>query len=348
MIVRIDIPAGVPGSVDVDIPAGAAPTLTDVLAAGDAIGPSNWRLVGTVPGTVLLQADGAGANLLNVQASQPGSQVHVRLATLDAGEVGRLSTLAYGAPPTFPADYVHVAGASGAIVGKGVFLEAGKGPNVAATGASLDLRGAEGGGPGWGGLLAMFGGDGTSNAGPGGDVTIKAGLSGHQPTPFDGQTGGGQVQLGGGQVAGAGGAAAMEAGNGLNGESGGYLLLSGAAGDVGGACDIAAGDGSSAGAGGAVTISAGAGGFGGGGHNGGALTINAGAKGGAGLDGILSIGGLNTRRVNLANATAEMGFFGTPATTKPAVAGSRGGNAALASLLTALANLGLITNNSTP
>lgn len=42
-----------------------------------------------------------------------------------------------------------------------------------------------------------------------------------------------------------------------------------------------------------------------------------------------------------------LGFYGATAVTKPAVTGSRGGNAALASLLTALASLGLITNNST-
>jgi len=40
------------------------------------------------------------------------------------------------------------------------------------------------------------------------------------------------------------------------------------------------------------------------------------------------------------------GFFGTTAIAKPAVTGSKGGNAALASLLTALANLGLLTDNS--
>jgi hypothetical protein len=41
------------------------------------------------------------------------------------------------------------------------------------------------------------------------------------------------------------------------------------------------------------------------------------------------------------------GFYGTAPITKPAVTGSRGGNAALASLLTALANLGLITDSTT-
>lgn len=45
-------------------------------------------------------------------------------------------------------------------------------------------------------------------------------------------------------------------------------------------------------------------------------------------------------------SAAEIGFFGTGTTTKQTVTGSRGGNAALASLLTALANYGLITDSS--
>ena len=44
---------------------------------------------------------------------------------------------------------------------------------------------------------------------------------------------------------------------------------------------------------------------------------------------------------------ARAGFYNTTPIVKPAVTGSRGGNAALASVLTALANLGLITNSST-
>ncbi|MCP3817843.1 hypothetical protein NLX86_06735 [Streptomyces sp. A3M-1-3] len=42
-----------------------------------------------------------------------------------------------------------------------------------------------------------------------------------------------------------------------------------------------------------------------------------------------------------------LGFYGAAAAAKPAVTGSRGGNAAVASLLSALATLGLITDNST-
>ena len=43
----------------------------------------------------------------------------------------------------------------------------------------------------------------------------------------------------------------------------------------------------------------------------------------------------------------KLGFFNTTAIAKPTVTGARGGNAALASVLTELANLGLITDSST-
>lgn len=45
--------------------------------------------------------------------------------------------------------------------------------------------------------------------------------------------------------------------------------------------------------------------------------------------------------------SSQLGFFSAAATAKPTVTGSRGGNAALASLLTALSTLGLITDSST-
>jgi hypothetical protein len=45
--------------------------------------------------------------------------------------------------------------------------------------------------------------------------------------------------------------------------------------------------------------------------------------------------------------TAGLSFWGGAAAVAPSVTGSRGGNAALASLLTQLANMGLITNNTT-
>lgn len=66
----------------------------------------------------------------------------------------------------------------------------------------------------------------------------------------------------------------------------------------------------------------------------------------------LSIGGVDalllgdSEDIAIGGSGASIGFFGTGPTSKPVVSGSRGGNAALASLLTALANLGLITDSS--
>ena len=45
--------------------------------------------------------------------------------------------------------------------------------------------------------------------------------------------------------------------------------------------------------------------------------------------------------------TGKVGFYGTAPIAKPVVTGSKGGNAALTSLLVALANMGLITNSTT-
>lgn len=52
-------------------------------------------------------------------------------------------------------------------------------------------------------------------------------------------------------------------------------------------------------------------------------------------------------RVEANSGGVRLGFFGGAAAAKPTVTGSRGGNAALASLLTALASLGLITDGTT-
>lgn len=49
----------------------------------------------------------------------------------------------------------------------------------------------------------------------------------------------------------------------------------------------------------------------------------------------------------MGSASAKIGHFGATPIVKPTVTGSRAGNAALASLLSALDSLGLITDNST-
>jgi len=65
------------------------------------------------------------------------------------------------------------------------------------------------------------------------------------------------------------------------------------------------------------------------------------------LDGDTWVGAASTSAAYVAGASGSLQFFGTTgAVTKQTVTGSRGGNAALASLLTALANYGLITNST--
>lgn len=54
----------------------------------------------------------------------------------------------------------------------------------------------------------------------------------------------------------------------------------------------------------------------------------------------------NAMTFSSSGTAAQIGFFGSTAVSKPTVSGSRGGNAALESLLTALANFGLITNST--
>lgn len=49
----------------------------------------------------------------------------------------------------------------------------------------------------------------------------------------------------------------------------------------------------------------------------------------------------------LAHQGSTLGFYNTTPTTKPTITGSRGGNAALADLLTKLAGLGLLTDSTT-
>jgi hypothetical protein len=58
-------------------------------------------------------------------------------------------------------------------------------------------------------------------------------------------------------------------------------------------------------------------------------------------DGAWAVGG------DLKHLGTKAGFFGAAAVVKPSVTGAKGGNAALASLISALATLGLITDNTT-
>lgn len=104
-----------------------------------------------------------------------------------------------------------------------------------------------------------------------------------------------------------------------------------------------------------------------------AVALGAGAQVGAGHDNSIAIGpnvattAANQARIGDSSTTVvipgdfrqtggngvfggpggTLGFYGAAGVAKPAVTGSRGGNATLAALLTALGNLGLITDQST-
>jgi hypothetical protein len=77
------------------------------------------------------------------------------------------------------------------------------------------------------------------------------------------------------------------------------------------------------------------------------------AGGGAELNdtsgtGLIQIARTLGNTLQLGNGSGPLGFFGTAGVTQPSVTGSRAAGAALVSLLTQLANLGLIVDNTTP
>jgi hypothetical protein len=51
-------------------------------------------------------------------------------------------------------------------------------------------------------------------------------------------------------------------------------------------------------------------------------------------------------QIGASAANHKLGFFGSTPINKPSVTGSRGGNAALTSLMTQLANLGIVTDST--
>ncbi len=66
----------------------------------------------------------------------------------------------------------------------------------------------------------------------------------------------------------------------------------------------------------------------------------------AGLQERLVVTATETQVKQALTVAGKVGFYGAEAAAKPTVTGSRGSNAALASLLTALAGLGLLTDSS--
>lgn len=82
---------------------------------------------------------------------------------------------------------------------------------------------------------------------------------------------------------------------------------------------------------------------------GGAVNVNGGARSGSAAGGSVLLRPGSTTHVTLGRSALDnltFGIFGTAAATRQTVSGSRGSNAALASLLTALATYGLVTDSS--
>ena len=63
---------------------------------------------------------------------------------------------------------------------------------------------------------------------------------------------------------------------------------------------------------------------------------------------IINIGTIAATSVKIGRSGQSIGFFATAPIAKPTVAGPRGGNIALQNLIAALANLGLISDTTTP
>ena len=80
---------------------------------------------------------------------------------------------------------------------------------------------------------------------------------------------------------------------------------------------------------------------------GGDATIDAGAGAGSASDGDVYVGPTNAFAVHLGKSGGRVGFYGTTPAVIQDITGSKGANAALTSLLTALATLGLITDSTT-
>jgi hypothetical protein len=77
------------------------------------------------------------------------------------------------------------------------------------------------------------------------------------------------------------------------------------------------------------------------------LSSNQVLAGGTAANLILKLLGKGTGGVQVDAAGGRVGFYGTTPVARPSITGSRGGNAALASLITQLASQGLVTDNTT-
>jgi hypothetical protein len=226
-------------------------------------------------------------------------------------------------------------------------------PTAGAVGRTWNVAGGKGGDASG----AVVGGTGaqtnyTSGAGGNGSATMAGGLAGL--VTQRGGAGGTDGGAGGGN----GGTSQVIGGDGAVGAAGNNGALGGPMNALGGRGGNASGADNN-GNGGAAALKGGAGGSGGlagtgtgataivqggaspGGAAGGTATVQGGASTG-GTDGNVFLGTFSTNQVRIAMATNLLGFHGVPAVALETVTGSRGGNVALADLLTKLDTKGLI------
>lgn len=199
-----------------------------------------------------------------------------------------------------------------------------------------------GGGAQAGASVGIVASGGINGAGAG-DIALTAGRSSGAAIAGGGIT----LAAGMGSTAGStGGPIAITGGQGTNGVApGGGITVTGGAGiGTGGAVTITGGAAGNSGDGGAVSLI------------GGAATAGVGDGGNAIIRGGTSVGGAagsvfvgmsNTRQVNICSITTSLSMFGAGGATQQTVVGAKGGNAALTSLLAALAAYGLIIDSTT-
>lgn len=162
----------------------------------------------------------------------------------------------------------------------------------------------------------------------------------------DGDGGGFYADGGAASGTGDGGDIGFTGGATVDGLGGAFSAVGGAATTgTGGAIDLISGGASSGGESGVVTIKSGD--VAGGGGVVANVIVDAGAGSGGAVSNVVKVGTINATGVSIGKAAGTLQFHGFGSgVTKQTVTGSRGGNAALASLLTALANLGLIVDSS--
>lgn len=287
-------------------------------------------------------------------------------ASLDAGDDGTASYTAgvvtvsqrgYNAPGDSGAvDLYGGSSMAGFLTAGHVSLWGGWGNNVAGSiGGNVNLKGGDG--VAGGGAVNITGG--TATAGDGGAITLTTGTgvgAGKKCGAFTLQMGnavgvnGSPLRIWGGYTSGAFTASeiSIDAGYASSpGGTGGRALLSGGGSDgggPGGPTIIQGGYSTGNFAGGTIAIRAGEGTTGTG--NGGDVKLVGGNSAG-GTKGSVILYKTDETTKNLQSNDTGLGFFNTAPIAKPTVSGSRGGNPALQSLLTAMASLGLITDSTT-